>query len=435
MSATCRVCGATTDAAESFVTRQRAFRKSPETWCPLCWQKRAASSGLGVLVVTGALGVLGLLCLCLLPARSLGLFLLNAFFFQLSVMLSMAIHASAHAYAGHRLGWRIFMVPLGLGKTVFKGKVFGFETVLRAIPWCGLVAAAPRDTAHYRLKLFTFSAAGLFANVILLAASLLIMWVSSDHFGRLTSELDFIQMLFFANLGIISGNLWPGFIFTTFGRQASDGRRLLHALNRDPNKREQSHAGWFVGEGALCHAKQEYEAARTWFEKGLQLYPENVHLLVSKGNSLLALKEFREARQVFNSLLPRVQNDRPVLATVLNNLAYADVALEDGELLEEADRYSKDAMSTLGWHPAINGTRGAVLLEMGRVDEALPLLRRAMRLHEDPVGKAQVACWLAIAQARKGDLATSGKFLEEAVNAIRGLSEEQRQRTSSRANS
>jgi len=392
-----------------------------------------------VLVLSGALGALGLLCLCLFPDRWAGLLLLNAFFFQLSVMLSMPIHEFAHAYTGYWLGWRIFTVNLGLGKTVFKGKVFGFETVLRAIPYGGFVAAAPRETAHYRLKLFTFSAAGLFANVILLAASLLIMRVSSDHFGGLTSKLDFIQMLFFANLGIIIENLWPGFIFTTLGRQASDGRRLLHALNGDPKEREQSHAGWFVGEGALCHAKQEYEAARMWFEKGLRLYPENVYLLTGSGNSLLALKEFRQARQVFNSLLPRLpddrsalghiltraknfdsrlprlQNARLVLATVLNNLAYADVVLEDGDLLEEADRYSKDAMLTLGWHPAINGTRGAVLLEMGRVDEALPLLRMAMRVHEDPVGKAQVACWLAMAQARKGDLTASGKLLEEAA--------------------
>jgi hypothetical protein len=110
-----------------------------------------------------------------------------------------------------------------------------------------------------------------------------------------------------------------------------------------------------------------------------------------------------------------VQNERLVRAVVLNNLAYVDAVLGDSNLSAEAQRYSEEAIATLGWHPSIKGTRGAVLLEAGKIDEAIPLLSKAMESHEDPRNKAQNACWLAIAQARKGDLTTSRKLLDAAI--------------------
>jgi len=53
-------------------------------------------------------------------------------------------------------------------------------------------------------------------------------------------------------------------------------------------------------------------------------------------------------------------------------------------------------------------------LELGKVEEALPLLLEAMQAHETPNNKAQSACWLAIAEAKRGNLDAGQKLLEEA---------------------
>jgi tetratricopeptide (TPR) repeat protein len=241
------------------------------------------------------------------------------------------------------------------------------------------------------------------------------MWVKSDPFGALTNGLQYIQMLFFANVAMLAGNLWPRVIFLPLGRGPSDGLQLLHTLRNDPKKMAVSHASWFAGEGALCFAKRQYGAARSWFEKGLCLYPADVQLVLWNGKTLLALKEFRKALEAYDALLPQVQNDRPVRALVLNNLAYAGLLLNERDRLPQADGYSDEAISTLGWSPAIKGTRGAVLLEMGKVEEAMPLLREAMQSRQDPADDAQSACWLAIAEARKGDLTSSRSLLEQAT--------------------
>ena len=99
---------------------------------------------------------------------------------------------------------------------------------------------------------------------------------------------------------------------------------------------------------------------------------------------------------------------------MLNNIAYADALIGGTERLEEADRFSMEAMKNLSWMPSIKGTRGTVLLELGKHDEALPLLRQAMQTHDVLNNKAQNACWLALAEIRRGDLHAGQKYLDEA---------------------
>lgn len=53
-------------------------------------------------------------------------------------------------------------------------------------------------------------------------------------------------------------------------------------------------------------------------------------------------------------------------------------------------------------------------MELGKLDEAVPLLRDAMDKHDEPINKAQNACFVSIAEARRGNLAESKKFLDEA---------------------
>jgi tetratricopeptide (TPR) repeat protein len=129
---------------------------------------------------------------------------------------------------------------------------------------------------------------------------------------------------------------------------------------------------------------------------------------------LLSLARFNEARECFLKILPRTDQDRFLHSILLNNIAYADALVGGPELLAEADRYSAEAMKTLSWVPSIKGTRGTVLSELGKLDEAVPLLREVMLTHDDPHNRAQNACLLAIAEARRGDLVAARRYLEEA---------------------
>jgi tetratricopeptide (TPR) repeat protein len=97
-----------------------------------------------------------------------------------------------------------------------------------------------------------------------------------------------------------------------------------------------------------------------------------------------------------------------------NNLAYTDAVIGRAELMPEADKYSEEALQILSWTPFTKGTRGTVLLELGRPAEAIPYLLEAMQENDVPLNKAQSACWLAIAEARQGNLNSAQKYLEQA---------------------
>ncbi len=62
------------------------------------------------------------------------------------------------------------------------------------------------------------------------------------------------------------------------------------------------------------------------------------------------------------------------------------------------------------WSVYFRGTRGRVLVELGRIQEGLPLLHQALKANLEKDGRALNACYLGIAAARRGDLAVSKSY-------------------------
>jgi len=410
----CDHCGATTDIAEGFFKEQKSSSDGGLTLCPVCWHKHKISLYKKRLILPLALGLSGLVCLFLLPDEGITWLSLNIFIFYAALSLSILPHELGHAFTAKYLGWRVFRIFIGYGKTVFKMKLFGFDTEFHAIPMGGRVVETPRETNHYRSQRFALVIAGPLANVLLLLVLFITGGRTTIDFAVISKHLAPFQMFFIANVLIVVENLWPRFHQTPLGKLPSDGKQLLQLLKVDSTRAAQSHASWFLLEAVVCQEKGQYAEALSWLEKGLKLYPNEVQLLTSFGTNLLSLARFNEARECFLKVLPRTDQDRLLHSVLLNNIAYADALIGGPELLAEADRYSAEAMKNLSWMPSIKGTRGTVLSELGKLDEAVPLLREVMLTHEVPHNRAQNACLLAIAEARRGDLDAAQKYLKDA---------------------
>jgi tetratricopeptide (TPR) repeat protein len=393
--------------AGTFHKEERFFHRS-RTLCPPCHHKRRIVKQTRLLIERLALGLFGIGCLCLSPGPGIGWLFLNLFVFQIALMLSIVPHELGHACVAGRLGWRVFRIYIGIGRTVFKTTLFGFQTEFRALPFEGKVLAAPRETNAFRAKLLVFILAGPAANVILLALSWAAMGGRWTGLGAVEQQILPVHMFFIANVVILFLNLLPVKLNSGL---SSDGRRLWEALRAGPDRAAASHANGFCLESALCLEKKQFAEAQAWLEKGLALYPDNLQLLAALGLGLLHQRKFKDARETLLRILPRTDKERLFRALMLNNIAYTDALIGGPELLIEADRYSLEALAILSWHPAFKGTRGTVLLGLGKVDEAMPLLREAMQMHENPSNQAQNACWLAIAEARRGHPEAGRKYL------------------------
>ena len=164
MPAKCDRCGAVTEVVEGFSKERRSFRRSMRTLCPSCWQKDTASVYLRLLLCQLLPGPVGLLFVLLMPTEVVGWLFLNVFLFEIFLILSVFPHELGHAWAAKWMGWRVFRIYIGLGKTLFRRSIFGFETEFRPVPLGGLVVAAPRSTDRFRRKQLAFVLAGPLVN-------------------------------------------------------------------------------------------------------------------------------------------------------------------------------------------------------------------------------------------------------------------------------
>ncbi len=415
MAIACDKCRIESDIPEAFFKQRKSFRRGFRTECPHCYAKSQLSALRKDLLWSLACGTIGLAIVLIWPVRMSGWMLLNLFIFQVSFVASILPHEFGHALAARWLGFKVFKVYVGYGKTLFTRILLGFRTEFRSVPLGGFVLAAPTDASWFRLKQLAFIFAGPFANLLLCTVSLLFVPLQEVwDFGGVLRRAVPGQVFFYTNLVIFVQSLWPHTFNSPIGKLANDGKLLWQTLFAKADMIDNTLAARYALEAMDCHEKHQVSDALAWIEQGLANFPADFLLLNWRGILLLEQGEYEAARDCFQLLLARADGSPSVRALMLNNVAYVDALLGGSERLAEADRYSREAMSLIGWLPAVEGTRGTTLLELGKLEDALVLLHESMEYADSSSGKAQNACFISIGEARRGNLAQSRKYLDEA---------------------
>jgi tetratricopeptide (TPR) repeat protein len=403
----CDRCGIESPFDAAFRPVVRVFQK-PWRYCPICADgrehsllNRSSLVGFLFIVVCGAfaLGVAS-------PQdRSVLLFapLLLVFFW-----LGIVPHELAHAFAARVLGLRVFRVSIGFwGPIVWRWMIFGTEICVRPLWSGGLATVGAPSLRFIRWRWLLMVAAGPLANVLLAAAALCLRPTAS--WGELL-VVPFVT----ANIVLIVLSLFPWHHATPLGHFRSDGLVLMSSPFAARAAWVKLHVFYFAQEAAEQIQRKNYQAAIAWAERGLREYPADNSLRGTLGVAQLGLDDFSSARKTFLDCLEACGEDLGQRALFLNNIAWTDLFTDHPTLLEEADRYSAEAIRIAPWFSWIRGTRGMVLVELEHLDEGIDLLNKALGGNREPQNRAQNACCLAIAFAKKRDLDESRKYLEKA---------------------
>jgi tetratricopeptide (TPR) repeat protein len=260
--------------------------------------------------------------------------------------------------------------------------------------------------------------AGPLMNATLLAAGILaVMHLINLHpvYGtNVASYLNLGLLFVFCNLIFFVSCILPILPITSQGQYATtDGWKLLQIIFGKQDDLETLEAHYYIQEYLDALQRNDPDAAMGWTQRGLRRFPEHPTLRDMLGNSLARASRFRDAREVFLSLLPSEEAKKPLFKYIFcNNLAYAAPLLRDPDILPEAEKYSGDAYRQIRWLPEIVGTRGAVLVELGKREEGARLLREAMGKLKDAPDRAVNACHLAVAEHRAGHAAKSRRYFE-----------------------
>ena len=360
-------------------------------------------------------GVIGGLFALLLPRQTFGWFLCNLFLFQFFSIVTIVPHELGHALVGRWVGFRVFKILVGMGKPVWTGKVFGFSTEIGVVPTGGFTFVAPKELTGYRRKAAAMVLAGPAVNLLLV----LIILPAIDpanlwKWRAIDKEFSPSVMFFYANLWVLITNLLPYDFKHPLGKFATDGKLIIQLPFKKPEALSETHALYFAWEGAELTNQGRLNEANEIYDRGLAQYPKNMHLLSAKGIRHLYEGDFAKAREAFQQVLEQCSNIPGYRALMLNNIAYTNILAGDPELLDEADRFSTEALLILSSMPEVKGTRGSVLLARGRFDEAIPLLQYAADHVLSSRNKAENFSWLAIAEAGRGNHMAAQKFIAQA---------------------
>lgn len=411
MAKTCASCGAVSESGQGY---QSTSFVHPKDWCPVCYPKvksREAWWSLGALPV--GMIIAGVLTHTRPPNNHVGWALLNFNLVLIAQGLSVFPHELGHALMARAVGWRVFKVVVGYGPLLFKTPLLGGTLEVHAHPWGGHTIPTPPDERALRFRRFLVYAGGPLVNALLVLAVLFWLPRPNPFKGMLTTWSP-LQSFALANLVSVILGLLPWRYPTTIGVMDSDGLALLKTPFLPHDQIRKAAATHFLVEGMIqLEAKRLDEAVR-WYTEGLEKYPESAGLRNDLGVALLRRRDYPRAREVLLPILSDEKAEPFFRGVTLNNVAYADLLLERADLVEEALRFSEEAMRLVGWNPPIRGTRAAALVVGGKLDEGLALAKEMLERNEEPEKKAFNAVVLALGHRRRGDLAEARRYLEMA---------------------
>ncbi|MGB7538308.1 MAG: site-2 protease family protein [Anaerolineales bacterium] len=396
------------------MVRKRWAGLVKRAYCPGCWQKNFIREQLfSVVLIALVVAVLD----AFTYNRGVVKVAADMLFLVLINYPVIAAHELAHTAAGNALGVRVFRVIIGNGKMLFSRRFSGIDWEVRLWPFGGGTVMASPPQPGSSARFFGAVLAGPVMHGVLIGAAVMLqvfLLILQGWFRfNAVDLLHWTSLFLFLNIALLVQNLLPVKSGMASGQHGTDGFQMLHLLFQKPEEAVNRNQAYYALEAMDASARNDAAAALRWLEQGLALQPQQPSLRILQGNAFIKLKRFAEARSVYAALLSSEEAKQPYLKHLLyNNLAYTDLLIRDPEMLPEADRYSSEAFRQIGWEPAIIGTRGAVLVEMGRLEEGIGLLKDAMRKHPDDFGKASDTYHLALAEKRRGNEAESRRYLE-----------------------
>lgn len=354
-----------------------------------------------------------------ISAKTEGKYQMNILLLYLWLIPLILLHEFGHALASKMVGFKLLWMSIGTGRQLFDKRILGLRMRIHLIPLSGLTAAVPQSTSGLRWRLWWFAFAGPAVHVFLILLCYFLL--GFDFFRTLLFPLSIfsrtapVEMFIYANLILLVSSLFPKYAGGSGGQVHSDGYQLVKIPFYTQEELEK-YKMLDIGMEAL----EQIEAGNldkgiAIYESGLKIDPQNYMLRHDLAFARIKQGRFEEARTEYIDLLDSKggkQPDHRVL--LLNNIAWADVLLRKDELLVEADRYSEEAILKEPKNTNYRGTRGAVLIRTGRIEEGLKMLRKAFDQHSDKSARASVACWIAIGEARVGNLDESNKWLQKA---------------------
>jgi tetratricopeptide (TPR) repeat protein len=251
---------------------------------------------------------------------------------------------------------------------------------------------------------------GPLTNVVLLFIAIVLLPLDKQLDETPFDGVAPFLFLALSNSALLLFSLWPRMVNSTKGRVPNDALLLWKILRTKRTEIIDLPSLRFLYEADERRRKKDLAGAQRWIIEGLEQFPKSIPLKMMAATILYIQKKYHESARAFALLAGRNKGSKVMDAHILNGIAYSYLLTGNPKLIAKADICSR-----LAWEQAPNfhfykGTRGSVLVELGRYEEGLKLLHEALKGHPDNAGQALNACYIGIAEARRGNPADSRNY-------------------------
>ncbi|HVE58150.1 MAG TPA: tetratricopeptide repeat protein [Pyrinomonadaceae bacterium] len=339
---------------------------------------------------------------------------LNLLFWYFWLFVVLIIHEFGHAIVAKIVGLKIFALIIGYGKKLTGFEIFGIPVEINLKPFNGLTYAFPTSTSWVKTRMWFYNLGGLLTHIIFI--SVFIIFNEQDFgsfFTSLVKRPAIFETFFLANLFLLVINAFPYKFQMPQGAYFSDGYKLFQipfqkieeivALEKVHERLE----AW----NAL--RKGNHEKAFALYEKLLAENPDDMVLKHDLAIAKLKFGNYEEAREFLICTLTAKEFENPPMKMLLyNNIAWINAVIAKDSLLEEADKLSLEAYNSNPRLVNFIGTRGSVLVRLGKNVQGLELLKDAYGKMSDKRGRSENACFIAIGKAKLGAAKEAKSWLE-----------------------
>lgn len=306
-------------------------------------------------------------------------------------------HELGHAVVGRLTGFKVFQITVGIGLRVFVRRIGRTVLVVRAVPAGGLTSLNTTSRSLYRFRLWLSVAAGPAVSALIFAVAF-----------RWQPAPDGVAAAVRTAVLVTSGwllvtNLLPRHRPGVYASM-SDGWQLITIPRLPASEIEQR---------MLQHQALDAIAVRQQVGGDLDLAADvrsRLQAAAAGGDRktalvalavLLADHDWPGAVRLARETLATMNPGDPEYPTMANALAWS-LLVSDDPTGAEAD-HNSDVAYRLDASGPVAGTRGSVLIELGRIDEGIPLVARSLAESADDTSSALNLCYLAIGEIGRGD--------------------------------